>query len=129
MAARSARFLFRGGSVANSFLKSSNGNAKLCTSSNLARLVKGANSNSLKSRCLSQFLPALHVQAGCKFGITPLGALNLLEKSFASKQHALTLAINESEVTSVEESDEDDEATLYILSEMFSTIWACDDVG
>jgi len=30
------------------------------------------------------------------------------------------VAVNEAEVTSVEETDEDDEATLYILSEMFS---------
>lgn len=36
------------------------------------------------------------------------------------KHAALTVAINEAEVNSVEETDEDDEATLYILSEMFS---------
>lgn len=55
--------------------------------------------------------------------------LLLLDKSFTSKPSALALAINETEVSSVEETDEDDEATLYILSEMFSMLCVWGDIG
>ena len=42
------------------------------------------------------------------------------DNCLVGKHNALTVAVNEAEVSSVEETDEDDEATLYILSEMFS---------
>jgi len=110
MAASAARNFLRS-SASKSLLEGLKCSKSLSVSSNLTNVLKGKSlsSSALKTRCLSQLLPSLVVQGRNNLPITA-AVESLLEGGFISKSTALRLAISESEITSTEESDEEDEA-------------------
>ncbi|XP_066917782.1 uncharacterized protein [Clytia hemisphaerica] len=115
--------IFRSVIGSTNLVRSLRGSTKLQTSTNLVKLIKGSQtiSSSIKKRALSQLTPCLALQASRQLAVGQLST-SILDNCLVGKHTALTIAVNEAEVTSVEETDEDDEATLYILSEMFSML-------
>ncbi|XP_065660292.1 uncharacterized protein LOC105845754 isoform X2 [Hydra vulgaris] len=83
--------------------------------------LQSITSRSLAKRSLSQFLPSFQAQMVIKYDMLSASTSGL-GNSLVSKVQALQLALNETDVTSVDESEEDEEATLYILSDMFSVL-------
>merc|ERR1711890_28812 len=74
-------------------------------------------SNVQKARCLTQFAPLLQTQTMNNFPLTSAVA-SALGDNIISKSTALRLAISESEVTSTEDDEEDDDATIFIQTTM-----------
>merc|ERR1712226_216436 len=128
MAATAARQFTRIGISSKSIFEGLKCSKKCASSSQLLNMVKAkTTSNALKARCLAQFLPSLlQIQAANNFVITS-AVSSMLDSGFLSKSNALRIAINEAEVNSTEETDEDDDATLYILSEMFTILCVHND--